>query len=63
MIVTASTFSFLSSLALALSTSLRMWVMPALNPPKAVKWAGLVLSSLGNDLIFPLWCLVLFLGR
>ena len=59
----ASTFSFLSSLVLALSTSLRIWVIPALNPPKAVKWGALVLSSLGNDLILPLWCLVLFLGR
>ena len=32
MTVTASTISFLSNLALGLSTSLKIWLMPALNP-------------------------------
>lgn len=54
MIVTASTTSFLCNLDPILSTSLMMWVIPALNPANAVRWTYLLGSSFGNDLIFPL---------
>jgi hypothetical protein len=40
MMVTASMVSFLCNLDPGFSTSLRMWVIPALNPAKAVKWHG-----------------------
>ena len=36
------------------STSLTMWVIPALKPTKAVKCGGRVGSSLGKDFILPL---------
>jgi len=54
MMVTASTTSFLCNLDPGFSTSLRMWVIPALNPAKAVKWHFLDLSSVGKVLILPL---------
>jgi len=54
MTVTASTHSFLWSLDPGFSTSRKIWVIPALNPAKAVKWHGFLESSLGNDLILPL---------
>jgi len=53
MMDTASMTSFLWSLDPGLSTSLKMWVIPALNPAKAVKCTGYLGSSLGKDLIFP----------
>lgn len=52
--VTASTTSFLCNFDPGFSTSLKIWVIPALNPAKAVKWHGFLLSSFGNDLILPL---------
>ena len=62
MMVTASMVSFLCNLDPGFSTSLRMWVIPALNPAKAVKFQGFFYSYLGNDLILPLWCFVLLRG-
>jgi len=61
--VTASITSFLSNFECYLATSLKMWVIPALYPTNAVRWGGFLGSSLGNERILPLWCLVLFLGK
>lgn len=46
-----------------LSTSLKIWVIPALYPMKAVRWTGLSLLSLGKAFTFPRCLLDRFLGR
>lgn len=40
-----------------------MWVMPALYPRKAVRWTGLLGSSLGKLLTLPLCLLLRLRGR
>lgn len=46
-----------------LSTSLMMWVMPALQTSNDVRWKGLEGSSLGKVFTFPPWRLLCFWGK
>ena len=50
--------SFLCNFDPGFSTSRRIWVMPALNPAKPVKWQGLDLESFGNERMRPRLLLV-----
>ena len=63
MMVTASTISFLLSFEPGRLASRTIWVMPALNPRKAVKWGFCAGSSFGKDFTFPRWRAARFLGK
>ena len=61
--VTASTISFLFNFEPGRLASRTIWVIPALNPKKAVKWGFCDGSSFGNDFTFPRWRAARFFGR